>query len=241
MTIPVTEFVIASLLMGLGIGLDVAIATMARSRHLNATRTATFWIVGVSATHTLFPLAGYALALFSVNLHPLMTPIVGLIAFCCIFLYLKTELWSDDNKDETASSHDHLLVTSALILAVSWDALWSGPAKSAQVIDWPDAMVWGSFIVVGLMVFILAFVSYRIALTWQASKLDDHSLSLGLWVQYSVIGYFGLLALSRYTLQLHLPWWVLLVAAFAIIGGVMVSANRRLLSLALHNEKLSIR
>ncbi len=97
------------------------------------------------------------------------------------------------------------MVTLGLILAVSWDALWSGPAKSAQVIGWPELFVWGSFLVVGAFVSLLAIVSLNFALRVNQS-LQQTRLSqwFGQWVQYSVIAYFGLLALlhfgSRYLL-----------------------------------------
>ena len=42
------DFVTASLLMGIGIGSDVAIATFARANQLATLRTAVIWIIGVS-------------------------------------------------------------------------------------------------------------------------------------------------------------------------------------------------
>ena len=44
------DFIIASLLMGLGIGADVAVATVARAGQLSSVRLAVVWVVA-SALH----------------------------------------------------------------------------------------------------------------------------------------------------------------------------------------------
>ena len=234
MAFSVTEFIVASTLMGLAIGVDVALATMARARHLQVTRSAPFWIAGVSATHTLFPMLGYGLAYMSVQIHPLMSPFVGIVAFACIALFLRAELIAYSGPDEADNDSNHLLVTSAIILAVSWDALWSGPAKSAQVIGWPNSAVWSSFLLVGVLVFAMAVASYQGALKWRKfADENGRSVHLSLWVQYSVIGYFGLLALTKYTLSLSIPWWVVLAASATAVGLFMLTANRRAMRLAI--------
>ena len=43
---PVFDFVTACLVMGMGIGTDVAIATVLRARQLKTTRTILYWIIG---------------------------------------------------------------------------------------------------------------------------------------------------------------------------------------------------
>jgi hypothetical protein len=225
------DFVLASLLMGLGIGVDVAIATAARAKQLSTIRLALIWIVGVSFTHTVFPMLGYLLTYFSIQLQPAIEPVIGLIAFICIFYYLKNELlalYHPTNKGEDRQ----LLVTFGLILAVSWDALWSGPAKSAQVIGWPEAMVWGSFLLVGLLVSLLAICSLSLGLKAHKSLTEYPVVSwLSLWVQYSVIGYFGFLALLRYSLSINIFWWQILVLSSVLIASIMglsTSKNNKL-------------
>jgi len=217
MDFPLFDFVLASILMGLGIGLDVAVATVARAEQLKTFSTSALWVIGVSLTHTLFPMAGYLLTYFSVQMHPNITPVIGVAAFVCIFLYLKGELTQLANPQQE-SEHSQILITLGLILAVSWDALWSGPAKSAQVIGWPDLMVWVSFILVGIMVSILAMASLKLsAVVNRITKERQYFGLIGSWIQYSVIGYFGLLALFRYTFVINLYWWqVLLISALLI-------------------------
>jgi cell division protein FtsW (lipid II flippase) len=117
------------------------------------------------------------------------------------------------------------MLTLGLILAVSWDALWSGPAKSAQVIGWPEFLVWISFLLVGVFVSVLAIASLSFALRAQRSiKESRMSTWLSLWVQYSVIGYFGLLAVLRYTLNINIYWWQVLIMA-ALLIAIMMSLS----------------
>lgn len=232
MDFPLFDFVVASLLMGLGIGADVAIATYARASQLQQFRVAVLWVIGVSLTHTLFPMAGYLMTYFSIQLQPGITPVIGVIAFSCILYFLSAEL--KDYGEESAHKDDtQLLVTLGLILAVSWDALWSGPAKSAQVIGWPELLVWASFVIVGGVVSILAITSLTFAKRMnQKAKLANETYStrevLGHWLQYSVIAYFGLLAIFRYTLSVNLYWWqILLIAGCAIALVMSVKLQQR--------------
>lgn len=215
------DFVVASLLMGLGIGSDVAIATFARANQLTGIKTAVIWIVGVSITHTVFPMLGYLLTYFSLQLQPSIEPIVGVIAFAFIFFYLKAEITEFIQPQENVQDRQ-ILVTLGLILAVSWDALWSGPAKSAQVIGWPELFVWMSFILVGLFVSTLAIISLSFAL--RVKQVITYKLSsrwVAYWLQFTVIGYFGLLALFNYTLGFQLHWWQTLLISGAIIALFM--------------------
>lgn len=224
MTYPLFDFMLASLLMGLGIGADVAVATLARANQLRNINIALTWVIGVSLTHTLFPMLGYLLTYFSIQIQPAVTPLVGVIAFVCIFVYLKGE-FNELSEPKSATDDGQMLVTLGLILAVSWDALWSGPAKSAQVIGWPELLVWLSFIVVGVLVSILAISSLRFGLRIKSS-LDKSRLSqwFGYWLQYSIISYFGLLALIRYTFQLPMLWWQILMASMLLVALVLVMA-----------------
>jgi hypothetical protein len=111
------------------------------------------------------------------------------------------------------------MVNLALILAVSWDALWSGPAKSAQVVNWPEFWVWASFFIVGLVVLLFAILSFLTAKRFKKSLINE---TLGQWLQLSIISYFGLLALMRYTLDLALSeQWLLFISA-SLIASLML-------------------
>lgn len=227
MDIPLTDFVFACALMGIGIGTDVALATLARASQLKATKTIVIWVVGVSFTHTLFPMLGYLMTYFSVQIVPILTPIVGIVAAFCIFWFLFNEINgvfnTENNSDDGSNRNERLLVSLGLILAVSWDALWSGPAKSAQVIGWPELLVWMSFLLVGVAVSLLAIssVAFSKVLAPLLIKARNTHLSL-LCLQYSVIAYFGFLAVLRYTFGFSLAWYYILSLSFLFIASLMI-------------------
>lgn len=220
MSFSVFEMVSACLVMGLGIGADVALATFLRANAMVNTRTVLFWICGVTLTHTLFPMIGYLLAYFSIYNAPIISPIIGMIAFAFIAYFVFQEL---NIKREDSSNNGQLLISLGLILSVSWDALWSGPAKSAQVIGWPDYWVWSSFLIVGLVVALFSVASYFLAKQVEV-KLRQPKWMLfdfGQWVQLSVISYFGLLALLRYTFDAQWFWWELLMLSLVLMAMIL--------------------
>ena len=91
-----TEFILACLLMGTAIGLDVAIVTALYSKQLRNKRIKARWVIGVTATHTLFPMFGYMLSYFSLKWLPSISPILGLFAFAFIFIFLYQDAGNQD-------------------------------------------------------------------------------------------------------------------------------------------------
>ncbi|MBL4796199.1 MAG: hypothetical protein JKY50_02165 [Oleispira sp.] len=222
MSVSILEMVMACLVMGLGIGADVALATFLQANTMGNKRAVLFWIVGVTLTHTLFPMIGYLLAHFSIYSAPMISPVIGLVAFSFIAYFVIDEL--DVGSEETDDSNNgQILVTVGLILTVSWDALWSGPAKSAQVIGWPDYWVWSSFLIVGLVVSVFSIVSYFLAkqVDIKIRQPKWMSFDFGQWVQLSVVSYFGLLALLRYTFDVQWLWWKLLMVSFILMAIIL--------------------
>lgn len=206
--------------MGLGIGLDAAMVTSLKASTMRSRLVAFIWVSGITFTHTVFPMIGYLLSHTGAKYFPTFSPIVGLLAFLLIGYYLLQELfYCADENDETHSDGQALIITIGLILAVSWDALWSGPAKSAQVIHWPETAVLVSFILVGFFVAVLSITALLIA---QSSAVKRYLLGIrwlstsdlewfGRWCQYTIFGYFGLLALTRYTFQLDIAYELILL------------------------------
>lgn len=210
------DFILVCAFMGLGIGLDVAIATFAMGSELRKNSVATTWISGVTTTHTLFPMLGFLLTFFGVKFMPTIMPLLGLAAFAMIAYFIfqsLQEMTADDESPQGAGS----ALSLSLILAVSWDALWSGPAKSAQVYEWETLMVVLSFFVVGFIVFLCALIGLCLFNLMSRSLVKRPSYRfyfMSLWLQYTVIGYFGLLALTRYTLS----WQLSALSIFALSG-----------------------
>jgi hypothetical protein len=217
------EFILACLIMGCGIGADVAIATFVRAQQLSKQKQTIYWVCGVTFTHTVFPMLGYLLAYFSIQSIPLLTPIIGVLAFLFIAYFLWQELNDYLKSDESDHDDRQSLVTFALILAVSWDALWSGPAKSAQVMNWPNELVWLSFLMVGFIVALCAYMGLLFAKKIkQVGSNSSTFIVLGLWIQYSVIAYFGFLALIRYTLSLMMSGWQVFILSSVLVAIIMM-------------------
>lgn len=226
----VNHFLFSCLIMGLGIGIDVAIATFIRAPAMQDRSVAIKWVVGVSATHTVFPMLGYALTYFSLQALPIITPLVGIVAFVLIVFFLVDELKGLHGRNQET---DRSYISFALVLAVSWDALWSGPAKSAQVENWPEWMVWVSFLVVGMVVTIFCisslYVSKKVSVlvTEWGAFTESGMLDVSRWVQYSVINYFGMLALIRYTFDSDINGLYILFSSFVVMYALLkVLLNR---------------
>lgn len=219
------EFISASLLMGLAIGIDAALATAVKASSFNSYRQAVFWLLGISLTHTLFPMVGYLSSHYGVKFYPMLSPVIGLLAFLLIAHFLWQEL---NNAKEIDNQHDKgFLISLGLILAVSWDALWSGPAKSAQVIDWPITAIWGSFFIVGLTVSLLSCSAFFIAKHFiESDPVNPYAFKIAQWVQLSAISYFGLLALCRYTLTWPVPTLFILLMACCSTAICLLSQQR---------------
>lgn len=225
----ITEFIYCSLLMGLGIGIDAAIATGLRARDMSAQRSAMRWIIGVSLTHTLFPMLGYASTYLGLSRRPELSPFIGFIAFALIAHFLVGEIKQRYQADQHHQEHSSVLISVGLMLAVSWDALWSGPAKSAQVIGWPDSAIWASFIVVGFTVTLLTSMALVLSTLLQGIQLPVAKRvfrATAQWLQLGVIGYFGLLALCRYCFNSNIASIYLLLMALLFIAIAMLIPGR---------------
>lgn len=220
------EFLLVCAVMGLGIGADVGIATALQAGQLKQQRKACFWLVGVTLTHTLFPMFGYLLTYFSVQKMPMLTPVMGLLAFSLIAYFLRQEYINlKQPADDSVSAH--AILSWALILTVSWDALWSGPAKSAQVIGWSPWLIWSSFVLVGMVVALCGLFGLYVGRKIHSAKICSAKSSsvryftLGQWLQYSVIGYFAWLALLRYTFAMNVESWQILLLSSILVACVL--------------------
>lgn len=218
------EYLLACVMMGAAIGMDVALVTALYSNKLTCAKTRVKWISGVVGSHTLLPMCGYLLSFYGIKWLPWLTPLLGIVALGFIAVYLYDELFSDDEANPLIAT-----ISWSLIIAVSWDALWSGPAKSAQVVEWQSIFVWTSFIVVGAVVYLFTLAGLKVGN--RLASNEQHTPFVWLWLQYSAIGYFGLLALVRYTFALNTPDWQIFLLSVLIVRGLLVK-QRPLFSLS---------
>lgn len=195
---PVWTFWLPSALMGLGIAIDVAIATIARFR--DPTMTFRSWTVPVAIAHIVLPAVGYYSWWGLGQISSLLILPLGLIAFILVAVFIHEAYceWIDSEpkitweplvepfiSTLTAGERGRLI----MVLAVSMDALWSGPAKAAQAASggWNWLEVMFSFFVAGLVVALVAQGSLAIANRLRKIKFDRETLLS----VYLVIGKFG--------------------------------------------------
>jgi len=217
------EYIFACILLGIGIAVDVTLATIAMYPRFQRISLGFNWISKVTFTHILFPMIGYYGFAYVYRMMPELNLILGLVAAIAIFWFLGSafrELRDLDSPD-TGSYKD---ISWVIVLGVSWDALWSGPAKSAQAINWTNIEVFLSFIIAGAVVALFAYLSVVIAVYMNRTDLTKPANfkrraqreTGAACLEYSVIGYFGLLAIDRYIIGLNTYWPLLLAASFIL-------------------------
>jgi hypothetical protein len=211
------DVAIPSVLMGLGIAIDVMLATIAKFRDDDLSFKN--WTLPIMATHIGFPAIGYYGFWGMSQAWPWLHPVLGIVGalFVFLFIYEVAGEWIGYKPRVGISSGAAWLVSKisgidfdensgrrmVAILAVSWDALWSGPAKSEAIgPDWTTSDIGWSFMVAGLVVAFAAQLSLKIALRMRehrfsnAEKMTLWSMS-GKYLETSVIGGFGVLSLFQ--------------------------------------------
>ena len=195
-------------LMGFGIAVDVIIATISQFRNENLSIKS--WSLPIAGTHITFPAVGYYGFWALQKWLPETGFVLGLFGFVLVALFVY-EVFCEAAVIEPIfgisewfsnlvglKEDDARLIIA--ILAVSWDALWSGPAKAAQTADWSTNEVFWSFFVAGAAVFVFAQIAL-LAAFWLREKQFHNATSMGqftFWGKFaelSVIGGFGILSL----------------------------------------------
>jgi hypothetical protein len=204
------NFLFPCMLMGFGIAIDVMLATTAkfRDRSLNLRS----WTLPIMGTHIVFPAFGYYVFWGLTATIPALDLLWGVIGFGLVALFVYEVVCESIGFEPIfgISSWFSSLVgldendsrRFVAILAVSWDALWSGPAKAAQATagHWTNYEVFVSFFIAGTTVAVFAQTSLWLALALRKMKFENpQSLAqwncFGKWVELSVIGGFGFLSL----------------------------------------------
>ncbi|KXJ99803.1 MAG: hypothetical protein UZ19_OD1000301 [Parcubacteria bacterium OLB19] len=196
--------------MGFGIAIDVTIATLSKFRDNDLSLKT--WTVPITITHVVFPAIGYYFFWGMGVWLPSLQMILGIIGFLLVALFIYEVMCESMGTEPVFGISSFIAKFFGLeeddsrrfvaILAVSWDALWSGPAKSAQADagNWTNNEVFLSFFVAGLAVAIIAQVALGIAFLLRKVKFHNpESLARfnfwGKFVELSVIGGFGVLSL----------------------------------------------
>lgn len=197
--------------MGLGIAIDVAIATLSRFR--DSKMSFSNWTLPVAIAHILLPAIGYYGWWFLGQEFQEFALVLGLLAFAmiAIFVYEAICEWIDSEplislEPLTDWSFKHLGSKSkgrvVMILAVSMDALWSGPAKAAQAESgqWAPFEVFISFFIAGAVVALVAEIALLCAYALRRASFNNNDrlaiyLVGGKYLEATILFAFGLLSL----------------------------------------------
>ncbi|MEQ1929976.1 MAG: hypothetical protein ABL957_05515 [Parvularculaceae bacterium] len=197
--------------MGLGIAIDVAVATVSRFR--DPSMTFSSWTLPVAVAHILLPALGYYSWWGLGQLFVILTLPLGLLAFALIsiFVYEAFCEWIDAEPKVTLGPLVDRLFSSlpaaskgraVMILAVSMDALWSGPAKAAQAAsgDWSWVLVLVSFVIAGAVVAGVAEISLLVAtglrrLNFRNMRALARYLVAAKFLEATILFAFGVLSL----------------------------------------------
>ena len=165
------EFLVINLVLAVGISIDAVMATLAGFAHFASRRASLRWSVAVGGAHWLFPLVGFVGGYYIADgriSRILVYALGGLVLAVFTGMVLR-----DATRTQAGASSLQKRFPIAVI-AVSLDALVTGPGKTAVTAHWSAAQVWLSFFVVGLLVFV-----FVLAATIPARYLHDRSLRAG--------------------------------------------------------------
>lgn len=237
-------FWVPCILMGIGLAIDVAIATLSRFHDKDLSFWS--WTAPITIAHIVLAAFGYYLFWFAAELLPWLLPILGIMGFTLVMLFIY-EILTEALGGESRFSISHFICCSfgiqpessqrfIVIVAVSWDALLSGPAMAAQATAaaWTKTEVLFSFIVAGVVVALIAEGALWLATRFRNNNFHDvESLAKltyrGTFLELSVIGGFGLLSL----------WYGLTKAGNLYVAIVVSSALLTLFFLKNHNRIMS--
>jgi hypothetical protein len=211
--------VIPSTIMGIGIAIDVLLATTIQFRDKDLSFWS--WTFPITCTHVILPAFGYYVFWGLSQEYPVLNFGTGMFGAILVALFIHEvfcewigskplfgiSAWMTE-RFNNLSGHFKFSeggVKHAIgIMAVSWDALWSGPAKSFQATEagWSTFEVAISFAIAGLVVAFIAHMSLKLAFKLRHAKYDNVDrmttwTMIGMFFITVIIGGFGVLSFMR--------------------------------------------
>lgn len=222
-----TDIIASAVFIGLAIGIDAMIATMLIAPSIANKKQAAYWILGITLTHVALPVISFSSSWKSLEWFPTLAPILGVVAFTAtaylFWQWLREALVATSTNSDSNPITQPFVISIWLIITISLDALYSGPAIFGQVQkqDWP---IWATSIM-------FLFIGNLLALLLTASLLLANSNWLNLrnlisvkhrlwavWLQTSAIGYFSLMALFRLTFGWEIASLTVLLISLLLTG-----------------------
>lgn len=233
-------FYTVSTMSGLGIAIDVAVATLAMYRQLDTVKKQTMWTTGVGLSHILLPVlsgtmtAGLEKASDQTNYGDLLNRGLSAGGFGLIMKFLYDEINGDkedeDNTEESILNAKDISKYLAAIWAVSVDAAVSGPAKYKQASNqnWSVDKTMKSAAIGGLTVSLVAFSALQLANklrdkfadnTNVEDFLEKHDETI-LGIEAFILNYFGVDALLNGTFKTDTGFWGVNAASLFATGAL---------------------
>lgn len=207
--VPTGVWLAANGAIGLSLALDAALATVAQFRRFSKPRQVLVWGALIGLTHWFFPMAGFAAAWFLAATSAWRRVVWGCGA--ALLAWHVAHVVRDATRPGYGTaplgtgfhSGREILVA---VLAVSWDALVSGPGKTAVADTWTTVQIWLSFPVVGLVVFLVVAAAtfpalwlhrrWRAGATWRPETFA-RLLVAGVALEIALFTGFASLAASK--------------------------------------------
>ena len=233
-------FYTVSTMSGLGIAIDVAVATLAMYRQLDTVKKQTMWTAGVGLSHILLPVlsgtvtAGLEGASNQTNYADILNRSLSAGGFGLIMKFLYGEINGDEedeeNTEESILNAKDISKYLAAIWAVSVDAAVSGPAKYKQASNqnWSVDKTMKSAAIGGLTVSLVAFSALQLANklrdkfadnTNVEDFLEKHDETI-LGIEAFILNYFGVDALLNGTFKTDTGFWGVNAASLFATGAL---------------------
>ena len=230
-----------SVMSGLGIAIDVAVATLAMYRQLDTPQKQTMWTAGVGLSHILLPVlsgtatAGLETASDHTNYGDILNRGLSAGGFGLIMKFLYDEINGPDDEDEENTEESILNAKDiskylAAIWAVSVDAAVSGPAKYKQASnqDWSLHKTLKSAAIGGLTVSLVAFSALQLANKLREKYADNSNVEdflekhdeTILGIEAFILNYFGVDALLNGTFKTDTGFWGVNAASLFATGAL---------------------
>lgn len=230
----ISNYLFPCILMGVGIAIDVTIATLTKFKDQGLKFKT--WTVPITGTHILFPAFGYYVFWWLGKEFPILGLLLGVMGFLLVSLFVYEVLCESIGVkpffgisawiSRLAGLDESDTRRAIYILAVSWDALWSGFAKAAMATAgmWTPEEVFWSFFIAGAVVAVIAQLAL-VGAFWLRRVKFANPLAMarfnfwGKLLELSVIGGFGVLSLWQGVAGEGNLYWSIAIA-FALLAVV---------------------
>ena len=241
--IPSGAFLFSSVLLGIGLGVDVVCYTVGRFRQVQTWSERAMGVFRVSVTHTVFPLSGLTLCLVLGSLFEVVNWIVALCGALLLIMIVHelhesaTAGEAEQGSSDSAPRPRFRLREWGLVIGVSLDALLFGPTQLEQINAKAEHQIVASFLVVGIVVAILGILA-----AWMSARL--HRLAarsdgttagafakiqlVGAFVEAAVVGFFGVRAVLAGSGFGEIPSYAVALGSVGLTTLVFVFLGRKL-------------